>query len=87
MNTGAFPFPGGSQGVLCLSNPIARFVTQVGQIAPNGTFTRPIDLTAIPMSPPVAVAQGDTWHFQCWFRDQNPGSTSNFSRPVSVTFR
>ncbi|MFT7679579.1 MAG: hypothetical protein ACI8QC_003583 [Planctomycetota bacterium] len=38
-------------------------------------------------SGPVAVLAGETWNFQCWYRDNNPGPTSNFSDAVSVTFR
>ena len=33
-----------------------------------------------------AVLPGDTWHFQCWYRDANPGVTSNFSDGLSITF-
>jgi hypothetical protein len=29
---------------------------------------------------------GDTFHFQCWYRDVNPLPTSNFSDAVSITF-
>ncbi|MCP3916270.1 MAG: hypothetical protein GY711_12005 [bacterium] len=29
---------------------------------------------------------GETWNFQCWYRDNNPGPTSNFTDAVSVTF-
>ena len=34
----------------------------------------------------VTVGSGETWNFQCWFRDQNPGPTSNLSDAVSLTF-
>jgi hypothetical protein len=27
---------------------------------------------------------GDTWNFQCWFRDANPMTTSNFSDAIEV---
>ena len=45
-----------------------------------------IDLTSIPVNPPIAVQPGDTWHFQCWYRDSNPGQTSNFTDAVRVMF-
>jgi hypothetical protein len=28
-----------------------------------------------------------TWNFQRWYRDLNPGSTSNFTDALRVTFR
>ncbi len=32
------------------------------------------------------IAPGETWHFQLWHRDLNPGPTVNFSTGLSVTF-
>ncbi len=32
------------------------------------------------------MSSGDTWNFQCWYRDNNPVPTSNFTDAVSVTF-
>jgi hypothetical protein len=78
--------PAGSQGNLCVGGSIARFNAQVGQITAGGTFGIAVDLDNIPLSPAVAVEPGETWHFQCWFRDFNPGSTSNFSNGLSVLF-
>ena len=48
-----------------------------------------IDLTQIPEppSPPTQVVAGETWHFQCWYRDANPASTSNFTDALALTFR
>jgi hypothetical protein len=34
----------------------------------------------------VPVAPGETWHFQAWYRDANPGATSNLTDNHSVTF-
>ena len=34
----------------------------------------------------VQVAAGETWNFQAWYRDANPGPTSNFTPSVSVLF-
>ncbi|MFT5291611.1 MAG: hypothetical protein ACI82F_003696, partial [Planctomycetota bacterium] len=33
----------------------------------------------------VFVMAGQTWNFQCWSRDNNPGPTSNFTDAVSIT--
>jgi hypothetical protein len=80
-------FPGGSQGRLCVGGTIARFTSQLQNSGAAGEISIAVDLNAIPMSPPVAVQPGQTWNFQLWFRDNNPGPTSNFSLPVSVLFQ
>ncbi len=78
-----------SQGALCVAGAVGRF-NRPGQIVASGatgTFLFPIDLTAIPT--PNGLTQvlfGDTWNFQAWFRDNNPGVTSNFTDAVSLTF-
>jgi hypothetical protein len=41
----------------------------------------------IPDSPPITIMAGDTWHFQCWFRDTAAAvGSSNFTNGLSVTF-
>ena len=64
-----------------------RFSAFVQDSGPGGTFAMPVDLTALPLSPPVAVQAGETWNFQAWFRDFNPGNTSNFTDGYSVLFQ
>ncbi|MCP3919283.1 MAG: hypothetical protein GY711_27405 [bacterium] len=83
--TQGFFTPPGSQGVICLSGTIGRF-NQIAQIIQGPSGSLAVDLTAIPVSPPVAVQPGETWNFQCWFRDNNPVPTSNFTDGLSVTF-
>lgn len=86
-NEGFFANPAGSQGHLCLgSQNLARFRSQIGQVDSAGQFSAQIDLTSIPSNPPVAVAAGETWNFQFWHRDANPGPTSNFTNALMVTF-
>ena len=47
----------------------------------------PVDLNNLPRpNGTVAVQAGETWNFQCWYRDKNPGTTSNFTDGVSVLF-
>jgi hypothetical protein len=79
--------PGGSQGNLCLGGAIGRYVGpgQIKNSGPYGSFQLDIDLTTMP-SPtgPVAAQAGQTWNFTAWFRDANPGSTSNFTDGVSL---
>lgn len=82
------PFPGGSQGILCLGEPIGRGVGGViFNAGPGGSASVPIDLTSLPIGPSaVAAMPGETWYFQSWHRDVNPTATSNFTEAVEVTF-
>jgi formylglycine-generating enzyme required for sulfatase activity len=81
--------PGGSAGDLCLGNPIGR---QVGGVIPNSGATGIVNVTAdLNVMPQpngaVVVLPGDTWNFQCWYRDAVGGSaTSNFSDGLAVLF-
>jgi len=81
--------PGGSAGNLCLSNPIGR---RVGGVIPNsgatGVVSVAADLTVMPQpNGTVVVLPGETWNFQCWYRDAVGGSaTSNFSDGLAVLF-
>lgn len=92
-DAGLVPNPGGSEGILCLQGSIGRFAGP-GQIlgsGPSGSFSLPIDLGAVPQgAATTAVAAGDTWRFQAWFRDVTPGAnplpTSNFTSALAVTF-
>ncbi|MEZ5975396.1 MAG: right-handed parallel beta-helix repeat-containing protein [Planctomycetota bacterium] len=82
--------PGGSVGNLCLGGSLGRF-NGPGQILNAGTtghISLSIDLTSLAQpSGPVAAMAGETWHFQCWYRDIILGfSTSNFTDAVSLTF-
>ena len=83
---GFVPNPGGSQGNLCLTGTIGRFGKQIQNSGPVGAFTIQVDLTNIPTSPPHTVLAGETWNFQAWFRDVNPGPTSNFTDGIAVSF-
>jgi hypothetical protein len=40
-------------------------------------------LAALPQPPGGTIMSGDTWYFQCWYRD---GNRSNFSNTACVTF-
>lgn len=79
-------FPGGSQGNLCLGGQIGRHTEAVLATGP-GMIEFQVDLSAITMpGGPHAAQPGETWNWQCWFRDVNPNQTSNFTDGVSVTF-
>ncbi|MCP3915301.1 MAG: DNRLRE domain-containing protein [bacterium] len=75
--------PPSSSGVVCLGANIGRF-DEPGQVVtgPSGAVT--LGLGAFPTNPIVPVVPGDTWNFQCWYRDA--GNTSNFSDGLQVTF-
>ncbi|MCP3918423.1 MAG: hypothetical protein GY711_23000 [bacterium] len=79
--------PGGSQGTLCLSGNIGRFVGQVGNSGMTGELSIQVDMQSIPTNPPQAIFPGQTWNFQCWFRDVNPTPTSNFTDGLTIQFQ
>ncbi|MEM8711382.1 MAG: hypothetical protein AAGG01_10555, partial [Planctomycetota bacterium] len=81
---------GGSQGTLCLSGQIGRGVGGGAQFSGSlGAVSVTVDLTALPTpaAGPVAASVGETWSFQYWYRDANPGVTSNFSPGIAITLR
>ena len=82
--------PGGSQGVLCLGGQIGRYVGpgQIKNSGATGAFSLALNLAQTPTpTGPVAIAAGETWNFQCWYRDAVGGSaTSNFTNGLNVVF-
>lgn len=83
--------PGGSQGNLCLSGAIGRYVGpgQIKNSGASGSFSLAIDLTATPTPTGfVTIMGGETWNFQCWHRDAVAGmAVSNFTDAVRVDFQ
>lgn len=86
LHTGLIVNPGGSQGTLCLGGSIGRYNSQVQTSGPDGSFAISIDLTQMPVNPITAAVAGETWHFQAWVRDNNPGATSNFTDAIAISF-
>ncbi len=85
---GFVPFAGGSQGNLCLGTAFGRHLDQIRNSGDAGKFSIKVDLTMLPTpGGPHSVVAGETWNFQAWFRDKNPGNTSNFTDGVSVLFK
>ncbi|MEM9801466.1 MAG: hypothetical protein AAGA20_14155 [Planctomycetota bacterium] len=82
--------PPSSQGTLCLSGSIGRYVGpgEVQTAGPDGSVSLTIDLTRIPEAVGFAAAQpGETWNFTTWYRDSAAGTaTTNLSDAVGVTF-
>ncbi len=85
---GFIPNPGGSQGNLCLGGGIGRHTKQLGNSGTTGVLSIAVDLANLPRpSGAYQVLAGETWHFQCWFRDKNPSATSNFTDAITITFQ
>jgi len=81
--------PGTSVGNLCLGGAIGRFGPPIPSSGSTGVVTRQVDLTALPQPlGSVSAFSGDTWYFQCWYRDSlGPVSTSNFTDSVRIRFQ
>ena len=79
--------PPGSIGTLCVSGLILRF-NRFDEIIRGPQGSLQIDLQSVPMNPSGPILPGETWNFQCWFRDFTPGGmqTSNFSDAVTIQF-
>ena len=80
--------PGGSQGNLCLGGSIGRYIGDVASSGAGGCLLLTLDLDAVAQpNGSVAVAPGDTWNFQAWFRDSAGGiATSNFTEGLEISF-
>ncbi|MCP3914275.1 MAG: hypothetical protein GY711_01830 [bacterium] len=87
--TPGYAMPPSSQGFICLAGTIGRF-NRPGEVLSSGVagaFCLPVDTLHIPTFPEQSILAGDTWRFQAWFRDNNPGLTSNFTDAVAITFQ
>ncbi|MEM8709641.1 MAG: choice-of-anchor B family protein, partial [Planctomycetota bacterium] len=80
---------GGSSGNLCLGGAIGRYVSQAASSGATGSLDLLVDVAAVPQPlGSVAIQSGETWSFQCWFRDAIGGApTSNFSEGYAITFQ
>ncbi len=83
-STGFVSGPGGSDGTLCLGGQIHRFDGAIASSGQAGVIESRIRLSTLP--PTTAVLTGETLYFQQWHREVVPGSTSNFTTAVGVTF-
>ena len=79
----------GSTGTLCLGTRFGRLVGGViASSGATGVVSVRADLAAMPQpTGAVVVLPGETWSFQCWYRDAVGGvATSNFSDGLEVLF-
>jgi hypothetical protein len=81
---------GGGQGTLCLGGSIGRFFGpgQVRIAGADQSATLQLTLGDLPQpNGSVAGMAGESWNFQAWYRDANPGLTSNLTDAVEVTLQ
>lgn len=84
--TGFVPGAGGSDGNLCLGGSIGRFSNQIRNSGASGEIWIDIDTSNLPIPGTPAVVAGEWLRFQAWFRDVNPGPTSNYTAGFTVPF-
>ncbi|MEM8712475.1 MAG: hypothetical protein AAGG01_16095, partial [Planctomycetota bacterium] len=86
---GFVPNPGGSEGNLCVTGSVGRFIQQIQSSGAVGEIMASVDLTALPQpTGSVVVGSGETWNFQAWYRDSSPaGPTSNLTDGLQVDFQ
>ncbi|MFT7676183.1 MAG: hypothetical protein ACI8QC_000151 [Planctomycetota bacterium] len=81
--------PGNSpmgQGTLCLGGAFARVRVEQTDALGRLHFRMPLD--AVPTPPQSQpILGGQTWYFQCVYRDQNPLPTFNFSPALELMFQ
>ena len=71
-------------GTLCVTG--GAFRLPVTQVDPMGVATHALDITD-PPNPDGQISSGDTWNFQCWYRDPAAGGSGyNLSDALEVTF-
>lgn len=81
---------GGSQGSFCLNgSDIGRYSSLTFNSGSDGRWSQGIDLTAIPTPSgfTTSAMAGQTWGWQVWYRDMNPGQVSNFTNVIRVAFQ
>jgi hypothetical protein len=75
---GFIPFPGGSQGFLCVVGELHRLLETVARVPHHGFVVGRPAVSALP------IVSGATWRFQTWYKE--PTGAANFSLPVALTF-
>ena len=73
-------------GTLCVGGSAGRFSQSAQNSGASGSVAFDVDIRALPLFPTVAVAPGETWRFQVWFRDFVTAPSANLSSAVAVTF-
>lgn len=81
----ALPLPG-SQGLLCLGEPLTKLNLGSQQVALTANGQRLFTLDPLNPAPLLGLAVGETLHFQLWYRD-SAWSSSGTSDGATVLFR
>jgi len=80
---------GNSQGNLCLGAPLIR-LNRAGfnEVVFSGTTgTAKIQPSLLSLPQGTVISPGETWYFQCWFRDVVGGSfTSNTTDGIAISW-
>ncbi len=76
---------GGSQGILCVGSPFYRFNAFVLNSGSAGMFHFSPDVNNLPQA--QVFLPGESWFFQAWYRDNNPGTTSNTTNAMALSFQ
>ena len=73
-----------SDGILCIGPDLGRHNAQIGNSGMSGMISTTLDLTSLPrpIGGSVAVAGGETWYFQFWYRDGS--GSSNLTHAVEI---
>lgn len=84
--------PNNSQGNLCVIGAIGRYnaADELQNSGSTGAFELTLDLTQTPTPlGTVSILAGETWYFQCWYRDflAGQGPTSNFTDAIEIPFQ
>ncbi|MCP3918841.1 MAG: hypothetical protein GY711_25110 [bacterium] len=94
--------PASSDGVFCLvgghPDDLGRYEGDVFNSGATGTGSLAIDVNSIPVAggpDPAgpftrALLSGETWNFQCWYRDDLPPGgvpRNNFTDAISILFQ
>ena len=83
---GFVPLFAGLQGNLCLGEPIVR-LDGPGQVLDSGSSgSASLELSLTLLHGGESVLAGETWHYQYWYRDNDPMPTANTTGGVLVGF-
>ncbi|MEZ5975199.1 MAG: lamin tail domain-containing protein [Planctomycetota bacterium] len=81
--------PGGSMGNLCLGGSLGRYnrASEIFAADATGQGSLALDLSNTPTpTGPTAVLAGQTWYYQCWYRDTSVTS-SNFTGALEIVYQ
>ncbi len=74
-------------GTLCLGGDIARIQDQIQTADALGRAHFCVRLDLVPTNPGQPILVGETWRFQCYYRDVNGAPTFNLSDAIAITFQ